>query len=93
MRDDEVRWARDTGPPGSRGTGLFRSHYLPRTRRGWTALALFLALMALAQPPLVYVIANRIEPSVLGIPFLYAYLLAIYCSMIAVLIWARRKGL
>jgi hypothetical protein len=49
--------------------------------------------MALAQPPLVYVIANRIEPTVLGVPFLYAYLLVIYCGLIGVLIWARRKEL
>ncbi len=70
-----------------------RSHYRPRTRRGWIAVALFVGLLALAQPPLVHTVANRIEPWVLGVPFLYAYLLLVYCGLIAVLIWAQRRGL
>jgi hypothetical protein len=49
--------------------------------------------MALAQPPLVYLVANRVEPWVLGLPFLYAYLLAVYCALIGVLFWAKRRGL
>ena len=71
----------------------YRSHYLPRTARGWIAVLLFLGLFALTQPPFVYVIANRVEPWLFGVPFLYAYLLIIYCSLIAVLFWARRKEL
>lgn len=70
-----------------------RSHYLPRSRAGWIVLVLFVALMALAQPPLVYLVANRVEPWVLGLPFLYAYLLAVYCALIGVLFWAKRRGL
>ena len=69
----------------------YRSHYLPRTRRGWIAVVLFLGMMALAQPPMVHKFANRIEPTVLGVPFLYVYLLIVYCGLIAVLIWARIK--
>ena len=71
----------------------YRSHYLPRTRRGWIAVLLFLVLLTLAQPPIVHTVVNRIEPRVFGIPFLYAYLLLVYCCLIAVLLWARRRGL
>ncbi len=71
----------------------YRSHYLPRTPRGWIAVVLFVGLMAFTQPPLVYLIANRIEPWLFGLPFLYAYLLIFYCVLIAVLLWAQRKEL
>jgi hypothetical protein len=57
------------------------------------AVVLFLGILALAQPPLVNTITNRIEPLVFGMPFLYAYLLVVYCALIAVLLWAQRKGL
>ena len=53
----------------------------------------FLALFALTQPPFVHYLANRVELWVLGVPFLYAYLLIIYCALIAVLIWAARRRL
>jgi len=69
----------------------FRSHYVPRTFAGWTAVLLFVALMAMAQPPIVHTMANRTEPWVFGMPFLYVYLLALYIAMIGVLIWAMRK--
>ena len=69
-----------------------RSHYLPRTRNGWLALVLFVLLMGMAQPPIVHGFMNRVEPWILGMPFLYAYLLLIYILMIGVLIWAMRKG-
>ncbi len=71
----------------------YRSHYLPRSRAGWIALVLFIALMALAQPPIVYTVANRVDPWILGLPFLYAYLLVVYCALIGVLFWAKRRGL
>ncbi len=70
----------------------FRSHYRPRTTAGWVAIVSFAILMALAQPPIVHTLADRIEPSLLGLPFLYVYLLAVYVLMIGVLIWAMRKG-
>ena len=70
----------------------YRSHYRPRTRDGWIAVVLFLTLFALTQPPFVYLVANRIAPWVLGLPFLYAYLLILYFASIAVLIWARWRG-
>jgi hypothetical protein len=57
------------------------------------ALAAFMALFALAEPPAVYLIANRIEPRILELPFLYVYLLALYWGMIGVLIWAAKRGL
>jgi hypothetical protein len=83
---------RVTNPPENEYP-QFRSHYVPRTRRGWIAVVLFLGLFALTQPPFVYVIANRVEPWLFGVPFLYAYLLIIYFALIAVLFWARRKEL
>lgn len=69
-----------------------RSHWFPRTRRGWVALVAFLGGMALAQPPVVFVFANRTEPWILGLPFLYAYLTAIYAGLIGVLlvVWRWR---
>ena len=70
-----------------------RSHYLPRTREGWVSVILFLALFVLAEPPVVHTFANRVDPWVLGVPFLYAYLLVVYVALIVVLIWAQRKGL
>ena len=80
-------------PTQEKGEGMFRSHLLPRTRNGWVAVILFLALLALAEPPFVHGLANRVEPWILGLPFLYAYLLGVYCALIAVLIWALRKRL
>ena len=71
----------------------FRSHLLPRTRGGWVAVVLFLGLLALAEPPLVHTVANRIEPWVLGLPFLYVYLLGIYLALIGVLLWVWRRRL
>lgn len=69
-----------------------RSHYLPRTWAGQVATVAFLAGMFLAQPPIVHDWANRIEPWVLGMPFLFAYLLVVYVFMIGVLAWTARKG-
>ncbi len=69
-----------------------RSHYLPRTRRGWIASVAFLFSMALAQPPVVHGLMNRVEPWILGMPFLFAYLLGVYVLMIGVLVWTLRKN-
>lgn len=68
------------------------SHYFPRTRHGRIATIAFLVAMALAQPPIVHGPMNRVEPWVLGMPFLFAYLLGAYLLGIAVLFWARRTG-
>lgn len=70
----------------------YRSHYRPRTRDGWIAVISFFALFALTQPPFIHTIANRIAPWILGLPFLYAYLLILYTALIGVLIWAQRRG-
>ncbi len=71
----------------------FRSHLIPRTRAGRVAVVLFLAFFALTQPPAVYLFANRTQPWILGLPFLYAYLLILYFLLIAVLLWAKRSNL
>jgi hypothetical protein len=62
-----------------------------RTGSRRTLVVLFLVLFAFAQPPLVYLLANRIEPRILGIPFLYVYLLVIYAGLIGVLLGAMRR--
>ena len=79
----------ETVPEGETVPG---NHYRPRTRAGWTACLAFLGLFALTQPPLVYLLGNRVGPLVLGSPFLFAYLLAVYAATIGVLVWARRRG-
>ena len=53
----------------------------------------FGALFALGQPPIVHGLANRVDPWLLGMPFLYAYLLLVYVGMIGILLWAYLKGL
>jgi hypothetical protein len=80
-------------PHATEDAPSYRSHFLPRTRTGRAATIAFLLLLAFAQPPLVYVLANRIEPWLLGMPFLYVYLLTVYIALIGVLVWARRRGL
>lgn len=70
----------------------YPSHYRPRTRAGRIALVAFLTLLALTQPPFVG-LANRIEPWLFGLPFLYTYLLLLYTGSIVVLIWSFRRGL
>ncbi|MEX1181803.1 MAG: hypothetical protein WEF86_01110 [Gemmatimonadota bacterium] len=69
-----------------------RSHWWPRTRDGRIALLTFIALFLLAQPPLVYRLANRIEPQIFGMPFLFFYLMVVYIALIAVLILAQWRG-
>ena len=70
----------------------FPSHYVPRSSAGRVSVIAFLALMALAQPPIVFWVDGYFErTSVLGLPFLYIYLGVIYFALIGVLLWALRK--
>lgn len=62
-----------------------------RARGSRMLVVLFLVLFAFAQPPLVYHLANRIEPRILGMPFLYVYLSVIYAGLIGVLLQAMRR--
>ncbi|MGH7539877.1 MAG: hypothetical protein ACRELC_02655 [Gemmatimonadota bacterium] len=78
---------------GSGAYPRFGRHSWPRTRAGAVALTTFLVLFAFTQPPLVFALANRIEPRLLGLPFLYAYLLALYGLLILALLWARLRDL
>lgn len=71
----------------------YRSHLVPRTRDGWIATLAFLAVLALAMPPVTHVVLNRLEPVILGLPFLYAFLLAVYFLLVAVLVWTYRRGI
>ena len=69
----------------------FEARQTPEARYAAASIA-FLVAMALAQPPIVHGLFNRVEPWILRMPFLFAYLLAAYVIGIAVLIWAYRKG-
>jgi hypothetical protein len=69
-----------------------KSHFVPRTRRGRRVVLGVLFLYLLIQWP-VLTLVNRIEPFVLGMPLLFGYLLAVYIGIIAVMIYAARKGL
>jgi hypothetical protein len=69
-----------------------RPHWLPRTRDGWIACTSFAALFLLAMPPVTHTLLNRIEPRILGVPFFFVALLAVYVALIGVLVWALRRG-
>ena len=71
----------------------FPSHLVPRSRTGRRVLTLFLLLFLLAEPPLLFAFANRVEPWLLGHPFLYTYLGAVYLALIAVLFYAHWRRL
>jgi len=49
--------------------------------------------MLLAEPPIVHGLMIRIEPWILGMPFLFVWLLVVYLAGIAVLIRAQRSRL
>ncbi len=69
----------------------FPNHFVPRTRTGRRIVSLFVFLFLLAEPPILY-LANRIHPFLLGQPFLYFYLLVVYCALIGTLLFALRRG-
>ncbi len=69
----------------------YRSHFRPRTRDGWVATVTFIVLFAVAEPPIVTSLLNRVRPWILGMPFLYASLLVIYLALIGVLLWTLRR--
>ena len=69
------------------------SHWGPRTRDGWIACTAFVLLFVLAMPPVTHTVLNRVEPFILGVPFFFAALLAVYVALIGVLLWALRRGL
>jgi hypothetical protein len=43
-------------------------------------------------PPVTHTLLNRMDPWMLGTPFIYAALLLVYCALIGVLIWTLRRG-
>ena len=70
----------------------FSSHYMPRSTTGWVTTIAFLALMALAQPPIVFWVDERLGSLwLLGLPFLYVYLGVVYFALIGVLIYAALR--
>ena len=69
------------------------SHLRPRTRTGRLVVRIFFVVLLLAQPPVLWLVANRVQPWILGLPFLYAWLLGVYVVLNGILIWGWRKGL
>lgn len=69
----------------------FRSHLWPRTAEGRRLAMTYVVATLLAQPPIV-LLANRIEPRVASMPFLYVWLGLAYTAMIAILWRAWRRG-
>jgi hypothetical protein len=69
-----------------------RSHWIPRTPEGRAAVLAFCSLFLLAMPPVTHTLLNRVEPTVVGVSFLFVALLGIYTALIAVLVWALRRG-
>lgn len=69
-----------------------RSHFLPRTRDGWIATIVFVALFVLAMPPVTHAVLDRPDSWIAGWPFLFVVLLVIYTALIAVLVWTLRRG-
>lgn len=65
----------------------FRNHLIPRTGLGRRLASLFLGLFLLTQWPALPLV-NRIEPTVLGFPFLFVYLLVVYVALIVTLVTA-----
>lgn len=55
-------------------------------------MAAFVALFALCMPPVTHVLLNRVQPTLLGLPFFWVSLLVVYTLLILVLIYAYRSG-
>ena len=68
-----------------------RSHFIPRTRDGWIASGTFVLRFLLAVPPVTHVFLNRIEPTVVGVPFFFVALLVVYLALIGVLLWTLSR--
>jgi hypothetical protein len=69
------------------------SHFVPRTRDGWTATIAFVVLFLLAMPPVTHVVLDRTDLWIFGLPFFYVALFAIYSCLIGVLVWTYRRGI
>jgi apolipoprotein N-acyltransferase len=69
------------------------SHLTPRTREGWIATLVYLGLFLLVMPPVTHTVLDRPDVWVLGVPFFFAALLALYTGLIVVLVWALRRRL
>lgn len=68
----------------------YPSHFVPRTAQGRLIVVLYLLWLACAEWPLLPW-ANRIEPTVLGFPFVFAYLAAIYAAKMVTLLYAAKQ--
>lgn len=55
--------------------------------------ALYIALFAMAMPPVTHTLLDRPGSWALGVPFFFLALLVVYTALIGVLIWAYRSDL
>lgn len=86
----EVNESRQTSTDGY---PRYRSHFIPRTFNGRLAVTCFVLGFLLAEPPILYRWANRIEPWLFGMPFLYSYLLMVYGALVGLLLWIHGRRL
>lgn len=70
-----------------------RSHFVPRTRDGRIATVVWVALFLLVMPPVTHAVLDRPDSWFAGVPVFFFALLLLYSTLIAVLLWALRKGL
>ena len=70
-----------------------RSHFVPRTPEGRTAIVAFVVLFLLSMPPVTHSVLDRPDTWIGGVPFLFAALFVVYTALIGVLVWAWRKGI
>ncbi len=69
-----------------------RSHFVPRTTEGRTAVGAFVVLFLLSMPPVTHSVLDRPDVWIGGVPVFFAALFVVYTALIGVLLWAWRKG-
>ena len=69
-----------------------RSHLIPRDSKSWVWIAWFVIAWAAVQWP-GWQIANRVEPLVLGIPFMFFWALVWWVLLVvSIILLARKSG-
>ena len=69
-----------------------RSHFVPRTLEGRLATVAFVVLFLLAMPPVTHALWDRPDRWIAGWPFFFVVLFLVYSGLVAILLWALRRG-
>ena len=64
----------------------FKSHWIPRSRKGKLVVLCFVILYLLVEWPILGLV-NSIQPLIFGFPFLFAWLSAVYVLLILCLLY------